>query len=81
MLINADIISGFDDAAGLQRFLDKAAQLESNFVAMSDVSLAQEKKELAKSKAIYDEKAEGLDRGMAKLEELSKAKWKELTLL
>ena len=53
-------------------------QLESNFVAMSDVSLAQEKKELAKSKAIYDEKAEGLDRGMAKLEELSKAKWKEL---
>ena len=45
---------------------------------MSDVSLAQEKKELAKSKAIYDEKAEGLDRGMAKLEELSKAKFGEL---
>ena len=30
------------------------------------------------SKAIYDEKAEGLDRGMAKLEELSKAKFGEL---
>ena len=45
---------------------------------MSDVSLAQEKKELAKSKAIYDEKAEGLDRGMAKLEELSKVKFGEL---
>ena len=45
MLINADIISGFDDAAGLQRFLDKAIQLESNLVAMSGASLAQEKKE------------------------------------
>ena len=31
MLIEAGVISGFDDAAGLQRFLDKAKQLESNF--------------------------------------------------
>ena len=38
MLINAGVISGFDDAAGLQRFLDKAKQLESNFVTVSDVS-------------------------------------------
>ena len=41
MLIKAGVISGFDDAAGLQRFLDKAKQLESNFVTVSDVSLAQ----------------------------------------
>ena len=44
MLINAGVISGFDDAAGLQRFLEKAKQLESNFVSVSDASLAQEKK-------------------------------------
>ena len=48
-------ISGFDDAAGLQRFLDKAKQLESNFVTVSDVSLEQEKEERAKSMAHYDQ--------------------------
>ena len=57
MLIKAGVISGFDDAAGLQRFLEKAKQLESNFVSVSDASLAQEKKELAKSKATCDAKA------------------------
>ena len=55
MLINADIISGFDDAAGLQRFLDKAAQLESNFVTVSDASNFEEKKLLAECKAKYDQ--------------------------
>ena len=55
MLIKAGVISGFDDAAGLQRFLDKAKQLESNFVSVSDASLAQEKKELAGSKAKYEQ--------------------------
>ena len=36
MLIKAGVISGFDDAAGLQRFLDKAKQLESNFVTVGN---------------------------------------------
>ena len=39
------------DIAGLESFLAKADQLESNFVTVSDVSLAQEKKGLVESKA------------------------------
>ena len=41
MLINAGAISGFDDAAGLRRFLERANQLENNLVAMCDAKCAQ----------------------------------------
>ena len=41
--------------------LSLANQLETNFVSVSDASLAQERKELAESKATYDAKAAKLD--------------------
>ena len=37
MLINAGVISGFGDFSGLQKFLDRADQLEMSFVSASGI--------------------------------------------
>ena len=46
LLVDRGKMADPGDIAGLESFLAKADQLESNFVTVSDVSLAQEKKEL-----------------------------------
>ena len=48
LLVDRGKMADPGDIAGLESFLAKADQLETNFVSVSDTSLAQEKKELAK---------------------------------